>query len=60
MEFEIIEEYLLLGERRFRVRVKGAMIVFNVSASSPEEAVEKARELMEKLRAERVLRGGKG
>ena len=60
MEFEIIEDYLLLGERRFRVRVKGARIVFNVSASTPEEAVQKARELMERLRAERVLKGGEG
>ncbi len=60
MEFEIVEEFLLLGEKRFRVRVKGSNIVFNVSASSPEEAIEKARELMERLRVERVLRDGKG
>ena len=60
MEFEIVEEFLLLGEKRFRVRVKGSNIVFNVSASSPEEAIEKARELMERLRVERVLRDGEG
>jgi len=55
LELEIVEEYLLLGERRFRVRVKGTRLYVNVAASSPQEALAKARSLLEKLRAERVL-----
>lgn len=58
MEFEVVEEYILLGERRFRVRVKGTRVYVNVAASSPEEAAEKAKAMLERLRAERVLRGG--
>ncbi|MCE4604828.1 MAG: hypothetical protein F7B20_07705 [Aeropyrum sp.] len=55
-EFEIIEEYLLLGQRRFRVRELGSGIVFNVSADSEEEAIVKARELYDKVRADRAVR----
>lgn len=60
MELEVVEEYILLGERRFRVRIKGTSIYVNVAASSPEEALEKARALLERLRAERVLKDEKG
>ena len=49
VELEIIEEYLLEGERRYRVRVKGTRIVLNVGASSSEEALEKAMRLYEKI-----------
>ena len=49
VELEIIEEYLLEGERRYRVRVKGTRIVLNVGASSPEEALEKAARLYERI-----------
>ena len=49
VELEIIEEYLLEGDRRYRVRVKGARIILNVSAGSPEEALEKATRLYKKI-----------
>ncbi|MCE4620348.1 MAG: hypothetical protein F7C33_04915 [Desulfurococcales archaeon] len=49
IELEIIEEYLLEGEKRYKVRVKGTRIILNVSASSPEEALEKASRLYEKI-----------
>ena len=52
---EIIEEYELLGERRYRVRVKNTVLVFNVRADNPEEAKSKALELMKKLGIESIL-----
>ncbi|MCE4603250.1 MAG: hypothetical protein F7C08_00215 [Desulfurococcales archaeon] len=55
-EFEVVEKYVLQGERRFRVRVKGTRIVVNIAADSVEEAVEKARAILERVDAERVLR----
>ncbi len=54
-DFEVIEEYELLGEKRFRVRLKGTNIVFNVSASSKEEAVERALELARRLEVDKVV-----
>ena len=56
MELEVVEEYVLLGERRFRVRVKGTNLYVNVAASSREEALSKALSMLEKLRADRVLK----
>ena len=52
---EIIEEYELLGERRYRVRVKDTVLVFNVRADTPEEAKSKALELMRRLGIESIL-----
>jgi hypothetical protein len=48
-ELEIIEEYTIEGKKRFRIRIKGLNIVFNLSASSPHEAATKAAELAVKL-----------
>jgi len=55
LEFEILEEYELLGERRFRVRIKGTKIVLNVSAENNEEAIRKAKELVKKIRLDEVI-----
>ncbi|MCD6113763.1 MAG: hypothetical protein J7J78_00490 [Thermoprotei archaeon] len=55
LEFEILEEYELLGERRFRVRIKGTKIVLNVSAENNEEAIRKAKELVKKIRLSEVI-----
>ena len=60
LELEVVEEYVLLGERRFRIRVKGTNIYVNVAASSREEALSKALSMLEKLRADRVLKGLRG
>ncbi|MCE4611071.1 MAG: hypothetical protein F7B17_03775 [Desulfurococcales archaeon] len=57
MELEVVEEYVLLGERRFRIRVKGTNLYVNVAASNREEALSKALSMLEKLRADRVLKG---
>jgi len=48
VEFEIVEVYLLDGQKRFRLRVKGTNIIINVAAESPEEAGEKAATLLER------------
>jgi hypothetical protein len=49
LEFEIIEEYIIQGDRRFRLRVKGTEILINVSANSREEALEKAKKLYARI-----------
>lgn len=46
---EVIEEVVVEGGRRYRVRLVNTNITFNVSASSPEDAVRKAAELAVKL-----------
>jgi len=50
VEFEIVEVYLLDGQKRFRLRVKNTNIIVNVAAESPEEAGEKAAALLERSR----------
>ncbi len=45
MEFEIIEEYFLDNEHRFRVKLKGSRLIFNVSAITEEEALKKAKKM---------------
>ncbi|MEO3992810.1 MAG: hypothetical protein QN229_00620 [Desulfurococcaceae archaeon TW002] len=46
---EIIEEVLVEGGKRYRIRLVNTNITFNVSANNPEEAVRKAAELVVKL-----------
>lgn len=46
----LIEKYGMLGETRYRVRVKETNIVLNVKASSEEEAYDKALRMIENLR----------
>jgi uncharacterized OsmC-like protein len=46
---EVVEEVLVEGGKRYRVRLVNTNITFNVSANNPEEAVEKAAELALKL-----------
>lgn len=55
---EVVEEYFLHGERRFRVRVAGSRIIVNVAADSVEEALERAREILGRVDASKVLKGG--
>jgi hypothetical protein len=58
LELEIVERYTLLGEERWRVRVRGTRIVVNVAASSPEEALERAREVLERVGVRSLLEAG--
>jgi len=60
VEFEIVEVYMLDGQKRFRLRVKGTNIVVNVAAETPDEAGEKAASLLEKSRIAEILRKSGG
>lgn len=48
-DLEVVDEYEVMGEKRFRVRVRGSNLVLNVSASTANEALTKARKLLERL-----------
>lgn len=52
--FEVVEEYVKHGMRRFKVRVKGTNLVFDVIADNVEEALKRAEEM-----ARRVQKGWK-
>lgn len=47
---ELIEEYVIDGERRFKLRIKGTNLVFNVSGDNLEEAVKKATSMIKSLK----------
>ena len=55
IEYEIIEEYEIAGQKRFRVRVKNTRIIFNVTANNPDEALEKAKKLAEEIELPRYI-----
>ncbi len=39
---ELVEEYIIDGEHRFKLRIKGTKLILNVTAENLEEAVKKA------------------
>ncbi len=45
-EFEIVEEYFLNGEHRFRLKEKNSNIIINVSAENIDEAAKKASKIL--------------
>lgn len=47
--YEIVEEYVKHGMRRFKVRVKGSNMIFDVHADTAEEALKRAEEMARKL-----------
>ncbi len=49
MEFELLEEFVINDEHRFRIKIRGTNVILNVSADSLEEAIKKALEIIEKL-----------
>ncbi len=56
IELEIIETYELLGEKRYRIRVKGTIVYINVAANDEEEAKKKAIEMLKSMELDKVLR----
>ncbi len=54
-ELEIVEEYELLGEKRYRLRIKGTSIYLNVAADNPEKAVEKAIKMINDMRLDALV-----
>ena len=55
-QLELIEEYFLHGERRFRLRLQGTKLVVNVSAVSLEEARKKASRILDRIKADKILK----
>lgn len=55
-ELEVVETYELLGEKRYRVRVKGTIIYVNVAANSEDEAKMKAVEILKSMELDKVLK----
>ncbi len=51
---EVVEEYELLGEKRYRLRIAGTSIYINVAASSQDEAFRKAREMIRDLELDKL------
>ncbi len=45
-ELKVMEVYELFGEKRYRICIEGTNIVLNIGASSEEEALNKALEIM--------------
>ncbi len=50
IELELVEEYIINDEHRFKLRVKGTKLIFNVSATNLEEAVNKVITIMKSLK----------
>ncbi|RLG81619.1 MAG: hypothetical protein DRO13_00725 [Thermoprotei archaeon] len=48
-DLRIVEKYTFLGNTRYRIHIIGTNIVFNVKASTEEEALEKAKNLAAKM-----------
>ncbi|MDP8003257.1 MAG: hypothetical protein ACP5I6_08010 [Caldisphaera sp.] len=46
IEFEVIEEYYLNGEHRFRLKEKKSGIIINIYADNQKEAAEKAMKII--------------
>lgn len=47
---ELVEEYIIDGERRFKLRIKGTNLVFNVSGDNLEEAAKRAISMVKSLK----------
>lgn len=58
-EFELIEEYFLEGEHRYRLKVKGSNLIINVAANSLEEAASKAAGILEQTNAAAFINSNK-
>lgn len=55
VKLEILEKYELLGEMRYRIRIKNTKIILNVVATSDNEALKKAKELINEIKLHEVI-----
>jgi hypothetical protein len=57
IELELVDVYRYEGfvGKRFRFRIKGSKVYINVLANSIEEAVEKARQIINRLELDKQL-----
>ncbi|MGC9012152.1 hypothetical protein [Thermogladius sp.] len=51
----LVEKYVFLGKTRYRIALSGTNIVFNVEASSDEEAYNKVLEIVRRMGIDRSL-----
>ncbi|MEM1541382.1 MAG: hypothetical protein QW101_02510 [Ignisphaera sp.] len=58
LELELVDVYRYEGfvGKRFRFRIKGTKIYVNVLATTVEDAVEKAKELIKQLELEKYVK----
>lgn len=49
IELELVDEYVYMGEKRYRFKIKHTNIIINVRAENPEEGADKAIELLKKI-----------
>lgn len=55
IELELVEEYELLGEKRYRFRIKGTSIYLNVTAKDVEDARQKAITMVKEMKLDAIL-----
>ncbi len=56
IKLEIVEEYELLGEKRYRLRIKGTSIYLNVAANNEQEAINKANKMIRELSLDKLVK----
>lgn len=56
IELEIVEKYELLGEKRYRLRIRGTSIYLNIAANNEEEAINKANKMIRELSLDKLVR----
>jgi hypothetical protein len=54
-DLTLVEKYVFLGKTRYRIALAGTNIVFNVEASSDDEAYAKVLEIIRKMGIDRRL-----
>ncbi|HIQ23444.1 MAG TPA: hypothetical protein EYH50_00125 [Pyrodictium delaneyi] len=55
VELELVEEYELLGEKRYRFRIKGTSIYLNVGGKDVEDARQKALSMIKEMQLDTIL-----
>ena len=55
IKLKVIEKYEVSGKTRYRVQIEGTKIVINVGASSEDEALEKARRIIEEIKLDKYI-----
>jgi len=54
-DLEIVEVYELLGERRYRLHLRGTILYVNVAADSEDEAKRKASDIIRQLGFDKII-----
>lgn len=54
-DLTLVEKYVFLGKTRYRIALSGTNIVFNVEASSDDEAYMKVLEIIKRMGIDKRL-----